>query len=91
MNTETKTTVTLPAPTAHAKAVFESRVFGSEQSTVQVENIKTQAAMLLDAINEIPTPNAEAGRLASLAKTSIEETVMWATKAVSRFNPSTSL
>lgn len=67
----------------HAK-VFDSR--GVDGKGHVIQEIKNRAAMLLaeiDGIN-IPPGNSEAGRLVSLAKTSLEESVMWAVKAVSR-------
>lgn len=71
-----------------AVATFEQR--GLNDSQVEsIEQIKTNAAALwynLDNIAVAPG-NSDSGRLVSLAKTSLEEAVMWATKAVSRQNP----
>lgn len=64
-------------------AVFESRRI---ERIEQVDIIKFRAATLLaeiDAIS-IPPENREAGRLVSLAKTDLENCVMWAVKALSR-------
>ena len=51
----------------------------------RVENIKTIAGHLFDAINGISIePNAPGARCVATAKTKLEETVMWAVKGVSR-------
>lgn len=63
---------------------FETRGFGSYEGLVN--QIKEAAAVVLTAFSKIsiPSGNAEAARLVSLAKTNLEQSVMWATKAVSR-------
>lgn len=79
-------------PTTRSVAVFESR--GLRDGTeALITQLKMEAAILLDTINEIEVPpgNSEAGRLIALAKTELESTVMWATKAVSRYYPSENL
>ena len=43
--------------------------------------------MQLNDISVPPDNAAEVGRLVAIAKTDLESCVMWATKAVSRFNP----
>lgn len=65
--------------------VFESR--GLHGQEYKVEMIKKYASHLYDAICEISVPpgNTEAGRLVSIAKTELESCVMFAVKAVSRF------
>lgn len=68
-----------------AKKVFESRGFPSEAHAAHVERIKEKAAILWDEINTIPTGNSEAPRLVAKAKTELEDAVMWAVKAISRF------
>lgn len=68
-----------------AKKTFETRGFGGNETLV--EGIKSDAAILLARFNRIPTPGAEAGRLAALAKTHLEEAVMWAVKAITRAEP----
>jgi hypothetical protein len=84
------TTQTVGTP--RARAMFESRGFTTEQQTTLVEEIKDLAATLYDKIDSVTNVNqTEASRLVALAKTSLEETVMWATKAVSRCNPSPNL
>lgn len=67
-----------------ADKVFESRGLNGNEDLVQL--LKITAAGYLATINRIaiPSENKEAGRLVSLAKTAIEESVMWAVKAVSR-------
>lgn len=59
-----------------------------------VDTIKAHAAMLIDAINELPVPAVLAGdnavpdgeiiRLKALAMTTIEEGAMWAVKAATK-------
>lgn len=72
-------------------AVFESRGFANESHAILVTRIKDQAAILLDLMGDISIPPdnaAEVGRLVALAKTDLESCVMWAVKAVSRFEKS---
>lgn len=50
----------------------------------KVERIKSIAGQLWDAIDDISVePNALGGRYVALAKTTLEESVMWAVKGVS--------
>lgn len=69
-----------------AANTFESR--GLQGQDELVEEIKQDASVLLARFDRIPVPpgeNArEAGRLLSLAKTHLENAVMWAVKAISR-------
>jgi len=64
---------------------FNARPITDSQILI-VEKIKETASMLWDQLDNISvTPgNAESGRLVALAKTDLENTVMWATKAISR-------
>ncbi len=51
----------------------------------RVEKIKEAAAVLWDAIDRVSIePGANGMRYIALAKTSLEESVMWAVKGVSR-------
>lgn len=72
-------------PSSRALNAFNSRPLG-ESGGERVEHIKLQAAVLWDAFDNIPIPpgNTEAGRLVSLAKTQLEDSVMWGVKALSR-------
>jgi hypothetical protein len=69
---------------SRATKVFESRGLNGQEHLV--DGVKRAASTLFWEIDSIPIPpgNTEAGRLVSLAKTALEESVMWATKAVSR-------
>lgn len=74
---------------AKSYKTFESRGFASPEHGILVESLKVDASALLATINaiSIPPDNAqEVGRLVSLAKTELEASVMWAVKAISRFN-----
>lgn len=75
-------------PSQQSRKVFESRSM-EEGHHYKLEQIKLCAGHLLDAINniEIPPENREVGRLVSLANTDLESCVMWAVKAISRYNP----
>jgi len=68
-----------------AQKAFNQRSL-SDSQIQQVERIKTKAEALWNEIDNIGVPHgdSEAGRLVSLAKTSLEETVLWGVKAVSR-------
>jgi len=68
-----------------AYKTFESRGLYGQES--KVELIKTHAAQLWDAFDNISVPpdNSEAGRLVATAKTQLESAVMFAVKAVSRY------
>jgi len=63
--------------------LFESRNFKSPERAQLVEDIKVAASLLLERINRIEV-GQENGRLVSLAKTHLEDSVMWGVKAVSR-------
>lgn len=67
-----------------AHETFESRSLNGQEE--QVDKIKTVAALLFDQIDAIALPpeKREAARLVALAKTNLEQTVMWAVKACSR-------
>lgn len=69
---------------AKAGRVFESRGFSREHLPHLVQSIKDEASGLWDQINAVPVDSPESARLVSLAKTSLEESVMWAVKACSR-------
>lgn len=68
-----------------AERAFASLGLGGQES--YVEDIKSKATALWIAIDRVgqnrPTTE-EAPRLKALAKTALEESVMWAVKAVSR-------
>lgn len=53
-----------------------------------LHSISTQASLLWDKLDAISIPpgNSQSGRMVALAKTKIEEVVMWATKAISRYS-----
>lgn len=82
MTTETTTTTT---PSETAKKTFEQRQLNDAQIQ-QIESIKSNASDLYVKISEITTgsTSGESFRLTALAKTNLEQTVLWATKAVSR-------
>lgn len=65
--------------------VFESR--GLKGREAHVEEVKVKAAELLDLMESIqPTKTGEHVRYFALAKTALEESVMWHVKGVSRMN-----
>ena len=69
--------------TDHSSKVFEQRGLGNQEE--RVEAIKFAATQLLSQIGEVLTDgNPDAGRCLSIAKTKLEESVMWAVKGVSR-------
>lgn len=71
-------------------AVFESR--GLNGLEPNVEALKRAAAHFMWEIDQIPHHNPEELlRYKSLAKTSLEESVMWAVKACSRTQKSASV
>jgi hypothetical protein len=70
-----------------AKKVFESRGLNGQEELV--ERIKFEAECLYTAMEAVPVPNPESARLMALAKTSVEEAVMWAVKSVSRNHTNT--
>lgn len=53
-----------------------------------LHSISTHASLLWDKLDAISIPpgNSQSGRMVALAKTKVEETVMWATKAISRYS-----
>lgn len=63
--------------------VFESRgLHGKEEL---VEQVKAKAGELFDLINSATNdPGTEGGRMYALAKTNLEQSVMWFVKGVSR-------
>ncbi len=71
---------------------FETRGFKTHDGAAKVEKIKELASELEKAIDNVlvdsefgtPTESREAGRLVAVAKTNLEQSVMWAVKAVSR-------
>jgi len=67
-----------------AKKVFESR--GLDGQEEHVARIKAAAEALWDELDNISVypGNSEGMRLISLAKTSLEQTVMWGVKSLSR-------
>lgn len=82
-----QTTNTTASAETLAKKTFEQRQVSETQVTL-IDDIKTKAAILLETLQNQNDfcQSQESKRLFSLAKTSLEESVMWATKAVSRFN-----
>lgn len=54
-----------------------------EANLPSLDGIREDAAHFWDRINGIPS-NKENGRMIALAKTKLEESAMWATKALSR-------
>lgn len=75
----------MKTPSPRAIRAFDSRPLG-ESGAGKIEDIKSNAAVLWDLLDSIPIPpdNTEAGRLVSLAKTQLEDSVMWGVKALSR-------
>lgn len=68
-----------------AERAFASLGLGGQES--YVEDIKSKATALwiaIDRVGESRPTTEEAHRLKALAKTALEESVMWAVKAVSR-------
>jgi hypothetical protein len=57
--------------------------FLSEEEKENISEIKELAIELFDKIDAIPTAGMEDGRLKSLSLTSVEQSVMWATKCIS--------
>ncbi len=67
---------------------FEAhKIFGSRPYTIEgykrAKEVQSNAANLLETIEKI-TPTTENGRMIALARTKLEECVMWANKAISR-------
>jgi len=62
---------------------FESRNFKTPERAKLVEEIKIAASVLLESMAKIES-SPENGRLVSLAKTHLEDSVMWSVKAISR-------
>ena len=46
----------------------------------EVDQIKTEAARLIDRIEALPAPDGDTGRHQALAMTAIEEGAMWGVK-----------
>ncbi len=71
--------------TVKAVAQFDSRSMDVQQLE-ECESIKLMAAKLFDLIDNISIEpgNQHQGRMISIAKTKLEEVVMWAVKGVSR-------
>lgn len=81
-------------PSKKNQSIFEQRGIKDNGQQFLIEQIKYASSIVMDSIDQISVPPdnaAEVGRLVSLAKTSLEESVMWATKAVSRFEKSKNL
>lgn len=55
----------------------------SKEEIENINDVKTIAIELFDKIDQMPTVGMEDGRLKSLALTSVEQSVMWATKCIS--------
>ena len=65
------------------KEIFESR--GLQGKEAEVEAVKQKAGELWDLFNAgTNAPNTEGGRMYALAKTNLEQAVMWFVKGVSR-------
>ena len=66
-------------------AVFESRSMDSDKNKA-MEEIKLHAADLLRRMDKIVSKEErnDASRLMNIARTNLEQTVMWAVKAISR-------
>lgn len=66
-----------------ARGVFETR--GIQGQEKLVEEVKEQAATLLKYMDMVPMPlSQDAARCFAVAKTKLEEHVMWFTKGISR-------
>jgi hypothetical protein len=59
---------------------------GTESMIPKMDEIKEIASILWDRIDNIQVSpgNSDSGRMVSISKTKLEETVMWAVKAISR-------
>jgi hypothetical protein len=57
----------------------------SEDQKLKVKTIKVEADVLLDILNNAISPNerSERARCMNIARTKLEECVMWATKGIS--------
>jgi hypothetical protein len=75
--------MTVLFPSQESKDVFGHRAI-SESQKEKVLSIIEGAAELLDELESIEATNGESGRCKALAKTKLEEMVMWANKAISR-------
>lgn len=65
------------------KEVFESR--GLQGKEELVEKVKSKAGELWDLFHEgTNTPGTDGGRMYALAKTNLEQAVMWFVKGCSR-------
>jgi hypothetical protein len=66
------------------KESFESRGFPADTSHL-VDQVKQKAGELDDLYGQLSIePGAEGGRMLALAKTNLEQSVMWFVKGVSR-------
>lgn len=74
--------------TIPGKDVFATK--GIEGNTGYVEKLKEKAADLYDLLTEFSPTTPEALRCFAVAKTNLEESVMWAIKGVSRSTTSNS-
>lgn len=56
----------------------------SEKQEADMGNIKSEAEVLLDAMNKAvdPSERSEASRCMNVARTNLEQAIMWAIKAV---------
>ena len=57
------------------------RVDFNVSGSSEVDQIKTEAARLIDRIEALPAPDGDTGRHKALAITAIEEGAMWGVKA----------
>ncbi len=89
-NTETET-VSVEAALALTPEEVKDQIFADAQNTFERVPIGVEREHLLEAIRNayrdaqvVLIESTPAGRLQSLAKTSLEESCMWAVKALSR-------
>jgi hypothetical protein len=64
------------------KEIFESK--GLQGKDALVDEVKTKAGELWDLIPGTNEPGTEGGRYYALAKTHLEDAIMWFVKGVSR-------
>ena len=62
--------------------VFINRDCANDTVGSEFENIKNEASLLMVKFEELMVKSPSTGRYVALAKTSLEESVMWATKAI---------
>lgn len=55
-----------------------------EKEKAEVSNIKNDAALLWELIDDITSSHPDAAREAAIAKTKLEECVMWAVKGITK-------